>query len=58
MTRDNLEEINRQIEEELLNDMEDKSKQKEKKKEFLGVKFWITFGILIIFLTKIITHIL
>lgn len=58
MKQDNLEEINRQIEEELLNDMNNESHKDSEKKGFMSVKFWIFFVILIIIVGKTISHLI
>lgn len=58
MKQDNLEEINRQIEEELLNDMDNDSNKDSEKKGFMSMKFWIFFVILIIIIGKTISHLI
>lgn len=58
MQNENLEEINRQIEEELLNDNKNNINTEAEKKGFLSLKFWIFIAILIIIIGKTISHLI
>lgn len=56
MDNKKLEEINREIEEELLDDKN--YVEKTKKKGYLSIQFWIFFIILIMIVGKVIAHII